>query len=97
MANTTVAVPASQRPLLTIGHNKRGKAVPYLSMADLQAAGGLHASPADMVAYQRAQLAATDPAIRLSHHLTYGNPTTSAIGFNWVIAQTADSKRTFSY
>lgn len=96
MASTTVAVPASQRPLLAKGHNKRGK-VPDLSLADLQAAGGLHASPADMVAYLRAQLAATDPAIRLSHRLTYGNPTTSAIGLNWAIAQTADSKRTFSH
>ena len=97
MASTTVAVPASQRPQLATGHNKRGKAVPYLALADLQAAGGLHASSTDMVAYLRAQLAATDPAIRLSHQITCGNLTASAIGFNWVITQTAGSKRAFSH
>lgn len=97
MASTTTAVPTSQLPRLAKGHNKLGQAVPYLALADLQAAGGLHASPADLLSYLQAQLAETDPAVRLSHRLTYGQPSTSAIGFNWVITQTADSKRTFSH
>ena len=97
MASTTVAVPPAQVARLATGHRQQGVVTPYLALPDLQAAGGLHASAADMVAYLKAQLAERDPAIQLSHVLTYGQPKAGGVGLSWFISQTADSKQTFSH
>ncbi len=61
------------------GHNARGKPVAAWHLADLAGAGGLRSTAADLVTFLRAQLAGTDPAIRLSREVEHRiNP------FAWV-------------
>ena len=83
---------ASAAPLL-IGYNEKGHPMPRLDLPTVVAAGGLRYSAADMVKYLRYQLAEKDPAVVLAHQLTWGNAEAQAIGFNWNLEKTVDSKR----
>jgi CubicO group peptidase (beta-lactamase class C family) len=78
--------------LLALGYDPNGPATPALTAPVVRAAGGLRYSAADMARYLAAQLAARDPAIALTHQPAWGSPDTTAIGFHWVIAKTADSQ-----
>jgi D-alanyl-D-alanine-carboxypeptidase/D-alanyl-D-alanine-endopeptidase len=75
-----------------VGYNERGNPMPRLNGPTV-AAGGLCYSTADMVKYLRYQLAEKDQAVRLTHQPTWGNLNEQAIGFNWNLGKTVDSKR----
>lgn len=79
--------------LLAIGYSGEGKIRPRLDMPAIRAAGGLHYSTTDMARYIAAHLAASDPAIALTHQPLFGSPEVNEIGFHWVIGKTADSQR----
>ena len=83
---------ASTAPLPT-GYNEKGHPMPRLDLPTVVAAGGLRYSAADMVKYLRYQLAEKDPAVALTHQPTWGSIEDQAIGFNWNLEQTVDSKR----
>ncbi|WP_137864704.1 MULTISPECIES: serine hydrolase domain-containing protein [unclassified Sphingomonas] len=78
--------------LLVTGYSSKGAEAPPLDMPLIRAAGGLRYSAVDLARYVAAQLAARDPAIARTHRPLFGTPETSAIGFHWVIAKTADSQ-----
>ncbi|OSZ66693.1 serine hydrolase [Sphingomonas sp. IBVSS2] len=78
--------------LLATGYSSKGAEAPPLDMPAIRAAGGLRYSAVDMARYITAQIAARDPAIARTHQPLFGTPETSAIGFHWVIAKTADSQ-----
>lgn len=78
--------------LLATGYNSKGAEAPPLDTPAIRAAGGLRYSAVDMARYVAAQIAARDPAIARTHQPLFGTPKTSAIGFHWVIARTADSQ-----
>ena len=78
--------------LLATGYSSKGAEAPSLDMPAIRAAGGLRYSAVDMARYVAAQIAARDPAIARAHQPLFGTPETSAIGFHWVIAKTADSQ-----
>jgi serine-type D-Ala-D-Ala carboxypeptidase/endopeptidase len=83
------AIPPSR---LAIGYGNDGAPRPALDMPVIRAAGGLRYSSADMARYVAAHIAARDPAMHRTHQPLFGTPETSAIGFHWVIAKTADSQ-----
>lgn len=85
-------VAAPPPALLALGYDPSGPATPALTAPVVRAAGGLRYSAADMARYLAAQLAARDPAIALTHRPAWGSPDSTAIGFHWVIAKTADSQ-----
>ncbi|HWU95598.1 MAG TPA: serine hydrolase, partial [Sphingomonas sp.] len=70
----------------------RGVAMPPIDQPVIRAAGGLHYSAVDMARYLSAQIAASDPAIALTHQPLFGTPDAGQIGFHWVIGRTADSQ-----
>lgn len=74
------------------GYNKRHVAMPRLYERAFLVAGGLRYSTADMAKLLAAELAATDPAIRLSQQPAWGDPRTQAVGFNWTLSRTVDGQ-----
>lgn len=76
-----------------VGYNKRQIEMPPFDARSTRPAGGLRYSAADMARFIRAELAAADPALRLSQQPAWGDVDSSAVGFNWVIDKTIDSKR----
>ena len=79
--------------LLAVGHNEKGNRMPYHFINNLEPSGGLRYSAADMVKYLAFQLAETNKAVALSHQPTWGSLEEEAIGLNWNMRKTADSKR----
>lgn len=75
------------------GYNKRHVAMPRLYARAFLMAGGLHYSTTDMAKFIRAELEATDPAIRLTQQPAWGDPQQSAVGYNWTLSRTVDGKR----
>lgn len=82
----------SRLSAVATAYNKRQIAMPLLDARSILPAGGLRYSSADMARFLRAELAAADPAIRLSQQPAWGDPGKMAIGFNWTLSKTADSK-----
>ena len=74
------------------GYNKRQVAMPRLYERAFLMAGGLRYSTADMAKFLVAELVAADPAIRLSQQPAWGDPDRSAVGLNWTLSRTVDSK-----
>ena len=94
---TALAVPAANAQRQAKGHSAPGNITPFVTLPDIQAAGGLSSSPADMLKYLQLQLHAKDPAVRLSHQLTHGSPNSEAFALNWFVTKTADSKLAFAH
>lgn len=80
-------------PLCAIGYDGKGNPMPFFTMREAVAAGGLRYSAADLLKYAAYQLDETNKAVRLSHQLTWGNPDKLAFGLNWFLHKTIDSKR----
>ncbi len=87
MRSGSAAIPAA----LKVTGYSRGLAMPPIDQPVIRAAGGLHYSAVDMARYLSAQIAATDPAIALTHRPVFGSEGGGQIGFHWVIGKTADS------
>ncbi|HEX8349688.1 MAG TPA: serine hydrolase [Hymenobacter sp.] len=84
---------AAEASFMASGYNENGSIMPVNSIKAFHAAGGLRYSSADMLKYIKYQLAGTDKALILSHQATWGNINEQAIGFNWNMIKTVDSKR----
>lgn len=79
-------------PDVASAYNKRHVAMPLLDARSILPAGGLRYSTADMARFLSAELAAADPAVRLSQQPTWGDPGNVAAAFNWTLNKTVDSK-----
>ena len=96
MYDTRTRIPVKQFARFIQGHNDDGVPVKWLAVSSKKQkdinttmfyAGGpsMNSTMNDMMKYLKAQIKATDPAIKLSHKLTYGpNPKEFAIGLNWM-------------
>lgn len=93
LAMRTTSVSELPSTLLAIGYDGKGKRMPAFTMKEMQAAGGLRYSTADMLRYAAHQLNETDAAVKLSHQLTWGNSDNTALALNWLVSKTIDSKR----
>lgn len=74
------------------GYNKRQVAMPRMYERAFLMAGGLRYSTADMAKFISAELAAADPAIRLTQQPAWGDPDRTAVGYNWTLSRTVDGK-----
>jgi CubicO group peptidase (beta-lactamase class C family) len=96
MYDTRTRIPVKQLGRFIQGYNEDGTAVKWYDPkintgADVNTnlfyPGGpsMNSTMNDMMKYLRAQLAESDPSIKLSHQLTWGsNPKEFAIGLNWM-------------
>ena len=91
MRTTSPSEPPSNQ--FAIGYNENGTRMPAFTMTEMQAAGGLRYSTADMLKYVAYQLNEKDEAVKLSHQATWGSPDNTALALNWLVGRTIDSKR----
>lgn len=96
MYDTHTRIPAKEFSRFMQGYNDDGEPVKWLAIknpkqkdinTNMFYAGGpsMNSTMNDMMKYLKAQIKATDPAIQLSHKLTFGaNPKDFAIGLNWM-------------
>jgi CubicO group peptidase (beta-lactamase class C family) len=95
MYDTRTRIPVKQFGRFMQGYDDKGVAIQWLDRKNIHGsdvnttlfyAGGpsMNSTMNDMMKYLKAQIADTDPAIRLTHKLTWGpNPKEFAIGLNW--------------
>ncbi len=76
--------------LLVPGFSAQHGRMPVTNQPAVMAAGGLRFSPEDMSHFLRAELAASDPAIRLTQQPAWSSPETAAIGFNWNLTRSTE-------
>ncbi len=93
MENTSLLTSGPTPGLLAKGHNEKGQGMPYLDMKEMQPAGGLRSTTADMLQYIRFQLDQSNPAVRMTHRKTWEKPGKPAVGLNWQIEETAGGAR----
>ncbi len=84
---------AARLKLMATGYGEAGVEMPLMQGALLFSAGGLRYSARDMAQYARAELDERDPAIALTHQVSWGDPDDRATGFNWTISTTLDGTR----
>lgn len=75
------------------GYSADRVAMPALDAPYIAAAAGLRYSAEDMSRFLLAELAAKDPAIRLSQQLAWGDIDDDATAFNWKVDRTIDGQR----
>ncbi len=74
------------------GHTEKGQ-IALANPVEMNAAGGIRSTPADMLRYVERQLDESDPAIERSHRLRWGDAAAHGVGLNWQIAATAGQRR----
>ena len=94
MQHTALATSGPPPGLPAKGHNERGRVMPFITdMKEMQPAGGLRSTTADLLKYIRFQLDESNPALRMTHRETWEKPGQGAVGLNWQIDQTAGGAR----
>lgn len=91
MEHTFFVVPTTEQASMAKGHGKEGRVMPYVPY-NISYAFGLKSDLADMVRYIRYQLNDNDPAVKMTHQVTWGDQKSLAIGMNWLISETPDGK-----
>jgi CubicO group peptidase (beta-lactamase class C family) len=84
---------SSRSNTFVVGYTADHVAMPALDAPYIATAGGLRYSAEDMSRFLVAELAAKDPAIRLSQQLAWGDIDEEATAFNWKVDRTIDAKR----
>jgi hypothetical protein len=84
---------SSRSNTFVVGYTADHVAMPALDAPYIATAGGLRYSAEDMSRFLVAELAAKDPAIRLSQQLAWGDIDEEATAFNWKVDRTIDGKR----
>jgi CubicO group peptidase (beta-lactamase class C family) len=94
MDDTRTIVPAGHLNRFIQGYNTDGKPVEWFDPetnhsvnTDLYYLGGpsMNSTMSDMLKYLKANIEEKDPAVRLTHQVTWGDPKTFAVGLNWMI------------
>ncbi|HYD80429.1 MAG TPA: serine hydrolase domain-containing protein [Paucimonas sp.] len=92
MRDTVLRLSEDQRARLASGYNEKGRKMPN-NVAFTGAAGGLHSTAADLLAYLQFHLDEGNAAVALSHQPTFGNLDEHAIGLNWQLKRTWQGHR----
>jgi len=93
MTNTFMTVPPNKKQQLLQGYNDKGTLMPFIP-EDAQAAGGMHSSIEDLTRYMQYHLEEKDPAVKMTHQVTWGDASVFALGMNWFINKTGDGTLT---
>ena len=88
MVNTAFLASKTKPEFLARGYNQNGKEMPYITMEDVQVAGGLNSTTSDMVKYIKYQLEKNNKAVEMSHQPKWGNIVDRAVGLNWQLNKT---------
>ena len=88
---------AATKSIMATGYDGTGRAMPTLDSRSDLLSGGLRYSAADMARYVKQQIAAAEPAIRLSHVPLFESTERSAIGFSWQISRNTHGSRLLSH
>ncbi len=83
-----------QMKLAAQGYTKDAKPQSYVNLEGYYIGPSINATMHDLLGYVRAQLDELDPAIRLSHQLTWTGPNGFAVGLNWM-SNTENATRYF--
>lgn len=83
-----------QMKLAAQGYTKDGKPQSYVNLEGYYIGPSINATMHDLLGYVKAQLEERDPAIRLSHQLTWTGPNGFAVGLNWM-SNTENATRYF--
>lgn len=78
--------------LFVTGYDMQHHAMPAISGDFILPAGGLRYSSADLANFVKAELAASDRALRLTQEPAWGNPENAAVGLGWRISKTSEGK-----
>lgn len=96
MQDTRTAIPVNQLNRFIQGYNADGEAITWYDLKSNKTdtintnlfypgGPGMNSTMSDMMKYLAAQLTKADPAIKLTHQLTWGDhPKDFAIGLNWM-------------
>jgi serine-type D-Ala-D-Ala carboxypeptidase/endopeptidase len=90
MDSTKIILDESEKNRLVKGYDEKGSLIPY-SPDQMQAAGALKTTVADMLKYVKWQAAEKDEAVKLSHQPTFRDGNYSA-GLNWQMLEASGSR-----
>lgn len=80
----TPVLDARQMKQAARGYTKEGKPQTYVNLEGYYIGPSMNATMQDLLGYVKAQLAERDPAIRLSHQLTWGDLNGFSVGLAWM-------------
>lgn len=87
IVNTTPQLTAREEKQLIAGHDENGKVLPFIPDNGFRAAPSMFSTPADMLKYAAANLSKKNPAINLSHQITFTKPDGMSMGLSWMLGK----------
>lgn len=72
------------------GYNAHSQAMPIVKVSQFISAPSINSSVHDMLKYIQANLAEKDPAIKLTHEVTFDDGKGNSIGLNWMLGKDND-------
>ncbi|WP_410220724.1 serine hydrolase domain-containing protein [Pedobacter sp.] len=85
--HTKTRLTADEEKRLLIGHDENGKALTFIPDNGFRAAPSMFSTPADMLKYAAANLNNKNPAINLSHKVTFTKPDGMSMGLSWMLGK----------
>jgi D-alanyl-D-alanine-carboxypeptidase/D-alanyl-D-alanine-endopeptidase len=95
MNHTYLTVPVNSLGDIAKGYTPEGLLMPYVPEYDVPAIA-LKSTIGDMAKYTNYQLDEKDPAVKMTHQVTWGDAHHFALGMNWFLDVTGDGKRKVS-
>lgn len=86
MKDTKLATDPADMPRYAEGYNDKGELQPKMPHYTVSLST-IHSTTRDMMNYVAANVEEKDPAIRLSHQLTFGELSSFAVGYTWDMEQ----------
>lgn len=94
MAQTSQLIPKAAFNRTAQGYGSNNQPMPYLNLTSYYMGPSINSNLDDMLTYVAAQLADTDPAIKLTHQQTFKDSSGFGIGLGWMI-RTDNGQRYF--
>jgi hypothetical protein len=69
------------------GYNGHGEAMPIIALSQFITAPSVNSTVHDMLKYIQANLDEKDPAIKLTHRVTFNDNKGTVIGLNWMMGE----------
>ncbi|RAJ77260.1 CubicO group peptidase (beta-lactamase class C family) [Chitinophaga dinghuensis] len=87
IVHTKPQLTAIEEKQFLAGHDEHGQVLPFTPDDGFRAAPSMFSTPGDMLQYAAANLLQKNPAIRLSHKITYTLPDGLSMGLSWRLGQ----------
>ncbi|WP_183562304.1 serine hydrolase domain-containing protein [Mucilaginibacter sp. SP1R1] len=84
MTDTRTQIPLHSNRLAQ-GYDKNNQPQPYLNLVDYYNGPSMNSTISDMLKYLKANLSERDPAIKLTHQVTWKNPDGTGVGLGWMM------------